>query len=60
MIERSYTSRLLAQQCERQAAPSTLAHWTAMKEGLLGGKLRRVTENRTRGGPFTCCTLDSI
>ena len=34
--------------------------WTAMKEGLPGDTLRRVIEERARGGPFSCCTLDWI
>jgi hypothetical protein len=29
-----------------------------MKEGLLGGDAQRVTEERARGGPCSCCTLD--
>ena len=33
---------------------------TAMKEGLLGGRLGLVIEERARGGPFSCCTLDWI
>jgi hypothetical protein len=32
---------------------------TAMKSGLLGGKLC-VTGERARGGPFACCTRDRI
>jgi hypothetical protein len=32
----------------------------AMKEGLPGGTLRVFTEERARGGPSSCCTLDWI
>jgi hypothetical protein len=34
--------------------------WTAMKEGLLGDTLRVFIEERARGGPRSCCTLDWI
>ena len=33
---------------------------TAMKEGLPGDTLRVFTEERARGGPSSCCTLDWI